>query len=169
MLGSALRRINVLDQQTGGMRIAGSMLLLLLVALVSLQATPLIMTKAQGLLTEREPVVPVHMQAPPQAGVPAPGYKEYLARARDALNKLRYTKPDQDNAYYFYQQALREAPGNQEALQGIARIAEIQADLVEWALGLHEYGKAHEYLETGLRIDPDNKRLQNLAADRMLK
>ena len=89
---------------------------------------------------------------------------EYLARAREALRKLRYTKPHNDNAYYYYKLVLDESPGNEQALQGIAEIAEIHADLVEWALGLHEYGKAREYLATGMKIDPQNERLLELAA-----
>jgi hypothetical protein len=94
---------------------------------------------------------------------------EYLARAREALKKLRYTKPHNDNAYYYYQLVLDESPGNEQALQGIAEIAEIHADLVEWALGLHEYSKAREYLATGMNIDPRNQRLAELAANDMLK
>jgi hypothetical protein len=40
---------------------------------------------------------------------------------------------------------------------------------VEWALGLREYGKAREYLVTGMKIDPQNKRLLELAANDALK
>jgi tetratricopeptide (TPR) repeat protein len=98
-----------------------------------------------------------------------PEHTGYLTLARDALRKLRYTKPEHDNAYYYYRMALKESPGNEQALQGIAEIAEIQADLVEWALGLHEYDKAREYLATGMKIDPHNQRLVELAANDMLR
>ena len=166
MLGNAFRKAS---NDTGGLRIAGAMAILLLVALVSLQASPMITAKARQLLASTDPVTPVHMNTllPPDS---APlRHTEYLARARDALKKLRYTKPDHDNAYYYYQLVLDESPGNEQAQQGIAEIAEIHADLVEWALGLHEYSKAREYLETGMNIDPHNQRLAELAANDMLR
>ena len=166
MLGNAFR--NARDV-SGGLRVAGAMAILLLVALVSLQATPMITAKARQLLASTDPVVPVHMNTlQPQDSAPL-RHIEYLARAREALKKLRYTKPHNDNAYYYYQLVLDESPGNEQALQGIAEIAEIHADLVEWALGLHEYSKAREYLATGMNIDPRNQRLAELAANDMLK
>jgi tRNA A-37 threonylcarbamoyl transferase component Bud32 len=166
MLGNAFR--NARDV-SGGLRVAGAMAILLLVALVSLQATPMITAKARQLLASTDPVVPVHMNTlQPQDSAPL-RHIEYLARAREALKKLRYTKPYHDNAYYYYQLVLDESPGNEQALQGIAEIAEIHADLVEWALGLHEYSKAREYLATGMNIDPRNQRLAELAANDMLK
>jgi serine/threonine-protein kinase PpkA len=166
MLGNAFR--NARDV-SGGLRVAGAMAILLLVALVSLQATPMITAKARQLLASTDPVVPVHMNTlQPQDSAPL-RHIEYLARAREALKKLRYTKPYHDNAYYYYQLVLNESPGNEQALQGIAEIAEIHADLVEWALGLHEYSKAREYLATGMNIDPRNQRLAELAANDMLK
>jgi hypothetical protein len=165
-LGNAFRNAR---NVSGGLRVAGAMAILLLVALVSLQATPMITAKARQLLASTDPVVPVHMNTlQPQDSAPL-RHIEYLARAREALKKLRYTKPYHDNAYYYYQLVLDESPGNEQALQGIAEIAEIHADLVEWALGLHEYSKAREYLATGMNIDPRNQRLAELAANDMLK
>jgi hypothetical protein len=166
-LGNALRQVTGPD--SGGIRVAGVLFILLLIALVSLQATPTITLKAQQLLASADPVVPVHMNTIPAHDVAPARHAEYLERARQALKKLRYTKPAQDNAYYYYQLVLAESPGNEQALQGIAEIAEIHADLVEWALGLREYGKAREYLVTGMKIDPQNKRLLELAANDALK
>jgi len=171
LLGSTFRRISSLTHDSGGMRVAGLMAGLLLVALISLKATPAIMAKAQQVLAGKNQEIPMQMQAV-QSGYTPPareGYSRHLALAKQALGKLRYTKPENDNAYYYYQLALNESPDNEEALQGIARIAEIHADLVEWALGLHEYEKAREYLETGLKIDPYNARLTELAANEMIR
>jgi len=166
-LGNAFRQMTGND--SSGIRVAGAMVILLLIALVSLQATPTITLKAQQLLASADPVVPVHMNTIPAHDVAPARHAEYLERASQALKKLRYTKPAQDNAYYYYQLVLAESPGNEQALQGIAEIAEIHADLVEWALGLREYGKAREYLVTGMKIDPQNKRLLELAANDALK
>jgi serine/threonine-protein kinase PpkA len=169
MLGNALRKVGAMSGDSGGLRIAGAMVILLIVALVSLQAAPVITAKTQQFLASRDPVTPVHMKTLQPQNAAQTSRMVYLARAREALRKLRYTKPERDNAYYYYRLALADSPGNEEALQGIAEIAEIHADLVEWALGLHEYGKAREYLETGMRIDPKNPRLVELAANDMLK
>ena len=166
-LGNAFRQVAGTD--SSGIRVAGAMVILLLIALVSLQATPTITLKAQQLLASTDPVVPVHMNTIPAQDMAPARHSEYLDRARQALRKLRYTKPAHDNAYYYYQLVLAESPGNEQALQGIAEIAEIHADLVEWALGLREYGKAREYLVTGMKIDPHNKRLLELAANDALK
>jgi serine/threonine-protein kinase PpkA len=166
-LGNAFRQVAGTD--SSGIRVAGAMVILLLIALVSLQATPTITLKAQQLLASTDPVVPVHMNTIPAQDMAPARHSEYLERARQALRKLRYTKPAHDNAYYYYQLVLAESPGNEQALQGIAEIAEIHADLVEWALGLREYGKAREYLVTGMKIDPQNKRLLELAANDALK
>ena len=166
-LGNAFRQITGHD--SSGIRVAGAMLMLLLIALVALQATPTITLKAQQLLANADPVVPVQMNTIPSQDIAPARHSEYLERASQALKKLRYTKPAYDNAYYYYQLALDESPGNEQALQGIAEIAEIHADLVEWALGLREYGKAREYLDTGMKIDPQNKRLLELAANDALK
>ncbi|HYQ73118.1 MAG TPA: serine/threonine-protein kinase [Gammaproteobacteria bacterium] len=169
MLGNAFRKVGELREDTGGMRVVGTMAILLLVAVVALQTTPFLTTKAQQLLAASNPVVPVHVTGPDAQGSSPSRHLEYLSMAREALKKLRYTKPEHDNAYYYYQLALKDSPGNEQALQGIAEIAEIQADLVEWALGLHEYGKAREYLATGMRIDPHNQRLVELAANDKLR
>jgi tetratricopeptide (TPR) repeat protein len=78
------------------------------------------------------------------------------------MEKLHYTEPAHDNAYYYYQMVLKKDPGNEEALRGVARIAEIYADLVVWARDMLEYRKAEEYLRIGLKVDPNNSRLVEL-------
>lgn len=90
-------------------------------------------------------------------------YEEYLSKASIARQKLRFAVPANDSAYYYYQLILKEDPHHEQALKGVAEIAEIYADLVEWAVGMLEYRKAKEYLNTGLKVDPDNKRLLELA------
>jgi serine/threonine-protein kinase PpkA len=169
LLGDLFRKAGHLQEDAGGLRVTLAMAVLLLVAVVALQATPMITTRAQQLLAGSSAVIPVHTNNPQPRDASPSRHTEYLSLARDALRKLRYTKPENDNAYYYYQLALKDSPGNEQALQGIAEIAEIQADLVEWALGLHEYSKAREYLATGMKIDPDNPRLIELAANDKLK
>jgi serine/threonine-protein kinase PpkA len=87
-------------------------------------------------------------------------HDEYLSKAEIARKKLRFAKPDDDSAYYYYTLILRENPQHKAALKGVEEIADIYADLVEWALEMHQEEKAREYLDTGLSVDPDNERLQ---------
>ncbi len=86
-------------------------------------------------------------------------FDEYLMKARQAQRKLRFASPENDNAYYYYQMILKEDPEHEEALQGVAEIGEVYADLVDWALGMLEHRKAREYLHTGLTVDSSNERL----------
>mgnify|MGYP001822958570 FL=1 len=90
-------------------------------------------------------------------------HAHYLAQAEQARKKLRFATPANDSAYYYYQLILREDPTHPAALQGVTEIAEIYADLVDWALGLDQMEKARDYLDTGLAVDPDNERLQQHA------
>ena len=83
-------------------------------------------------------------------------------KARQARGLLRFATPEKDNAYYYYRKILEEEPDHPEALQGVAEIAEIYADLVEWALDKGSYRKAREYVDTGLEVNPANKRLLKL-------
>ena len=87
-------------------------------------------------------------------------HDEYLSKAEVARKKLRFATPVDDSAYYYYQLILKDDPQHEAALKGVAEIAEIYADLVDWALEMHQAEKAREYLDTGLSVDPDNARLR---------
>ena len=90
-------------------------------------------------------------------------HDQYLLKAKVARQKLRFATPENDSAYYYYQLVLDEDPHNEEALKGVEEIGEIYADLVEWALSILQHEKARDYLDTGLKVDPANKRLQEYA------
>ena len=96
---------------------------------------------------------------------PSSKHDEYLSKAEVARKKLRFATPENDSAYYYYTLILRENPQHKAALKGVEEIAEIYADLVEWALEMHQEEKAREYLDTGLTVDPDNERLQKYSLD----
>jgi tRNA A-37 threonylcarbamoyl transferase component Bud32/tetratricopeptide (TPR) repeat protein len=162
----AFRKINALLLDENLFRFAGAMLILVVTALVFLKTMPLMVAAVERKVTGTVPsaVVAVSRQKPaqPREQKPPPEYEQYLERAREAIEKLHYTEPERDNAYYYYQMILKQDPGNEEALQGVAHIADIYADLVVWARGMLEYKKADEYLRTGLNVDPDNRRLLEL-------
>jgi hypothetical protein len=150
------------DQQL--LRFAGAMTLLLGVALVFVKTMPLLAAAVDRLFAYKPATASINRQEPAQEPREIPGapYERYLTRAREAMEKLHYTEPASDNAYYYYQVVLQMDPGNEEALKGVARIADIYADLVVWARDMFEYGKAEEYLRIGLKVDPENSRLLEL-------
>jgi len=160
----AFRKINSLLFDEHILRFAGAMTILLAIAVVFIKTMPLMATAVDRMFGDKPAAVTISRQAPAQTPlqVAAPPYKRYLARAREAMQKLHYTEPARDNAYYYYQLVLKLDPGNEEAMEGVAKVADIYADLVVWARDMFEYGKAEEYLRIGLKVDPDNSRLLEL-------
>jgi len=86
----------------------------------------------------------------------------FLSHGAAALEEYRLSTPKNDNAYYYYQRALDLSPDNKQAHEGITRIANAYANLVESKLDQFEYEAAKKYLNRGLTIQPDNERLQAL-------
>jgi serine/threonine protein kinase len=161
----AFRKFNALLLDESTLRFAGAMTILLAIAVVFLKTMPLMVSAFDRLLSDTSPAaVTMNKQAsaqhPQEESVPQ--VEQYLARARESMEKLHYTEPERDNAYYYYQMILKKDPGNEEALKGVARIADTYADLVVWARDILEYRKAEEYLHIGLRVDPHNSRLLEL-------
>jgi tRNA A-37 threonylcarbamoyl transferase component Bud32/tetratricopeptide (TPR) repeat protein len=160
----AFKRFNALLFDESTLRFAGAMTILLAIALVFIKTMPLMAAAVDRLFTETPAAVTVPRRNPvqhPQEEA-APQYEQYLARARESMEKLHYTEPESDNAYYYYQMILKKDPGNEEALKGVEKIADIYADLVVWARDMIEYRKAEEYLNIGLKVDPQNSRLLEL-------
>ncbi len=89
--------------------------------------------------------------------------------ARRSLADNRLTSPPEDNAYYYFNRLLEVEPGNPEALQGIARVAGAYADMAEQAVRQKDYPRAEQYVDRGLQVDPDNKRLQVLRSNIQLR
>jgi len=87
---------------------------------------------------------------------------QLLSQAATALKEHRLTKPKNNNAYYYYQKILELHPEHKQALEGITRIADAYGDLAESKLDKFNYVAAKEYLNRGLKIQPDNARLQEL-------
>jgi serine/threonine protein kinase len=159
----AFRKFNAILLDENTLRFAGAMTILLALALVFIKTMPLMVSTFDRMLSDTPPVA-VNKQAPAQHLQEefAPQVEQYFALARQSMEKLHYTEPERDNAYYYYQMILKKDPGNEEALKGVARIADTYADLVVWARDILEYRKAEEYLHIGLRVDPHNSRLLEL-------
>jgi serine/threonine protein kinase len=168
----AFRKFNahMFDEST--LRFAGAMTILLAIALVFLKTMPLMVSAFDRMLSGTpSTVVTINKQKSAQRHQKesAPQVEQYLAQARQSMEKLRYTEPKRDNAYYFYQMILKNDPDNEEALKGVARIADTYADLVVWARDMLEFRKADEYLRIGLMVDPHNSRLLDLQKSSVYK
>lgn len=87
---------------------------------------------------------------------------QMLSQAATALKEYRLTRPENNNAYYYYQRVLKLHPKHKQALEGIARIADAYADLAERKLDQFKYVAAKKYLIQGLSVQPDNARLKEL-------
>lgn len=88
--------------------------------------------------------------------------KELLSQANSALEAYRLTVPVNNNAYDYYQQVLELHPEHEEAIKGIDRVVNAYADLAEGEIADFNYDEAKKYVRRGLRIQPDNPRLQKL-------
>ena len=87
---------------------------------------------------------------------------QLLSQGATAFKERRLTKPKNNNAYYYYQQILELHPKHKQALKGITRIADAYGDLAESRLDKFNYVAAKQYVHQGLKIQPDNARLQEL-------
>jgi Protein kinase domain len=158
----AFRRINAIFLDENTLRFAGAMTILLAIALGFFKTVPMIVDTVEKMLTSTPAAVARQQPAASSRDEVAPQYEHYLALAGDELEKLHYTEPEGDNAYYYYRLILKKDPKNEEALKGVAHIADIYADLVVWAREMLEDKKAEEYLRIGLKVDPQNRRLLDL-------
>ena len=159
----AMRSINTLILDNSRMLLAGTLTVLLLIALgfggINTAYIAQAIQSVTGTVSGTGPEPATRVTAPQVTPEVAAKHERYLQQARQARQKLRFATPENDSAYHYYRMILEEDPSNEKALQGVAEIAEIYADLVEWALGMLEYGKARDYLATGLSVNPENERL----------
>jgi len=159
---SVLARSNMTLTNNSIVFIVGALVVTFFIAMGFLNIMASVVTKPATVATQTHTTAPTTGNTAKPAASPNPEHKEYLLKAKHARGLLRFATPENDNAYYYYQKILEEDPDHPEALHGVAEIAEIYADLVEWALNKGAVSKAREYVYTGLEVNPDNKRLLKL-------
>lgn len=91
--------------------------------------------------------------------------EEYLVKANLALKESRLLLPKTNSAYYYYQRILDIQPDHPAAPNGFKKIANAYADLAEAELNRFNYAQANRYIQKGLKVQPDNRRLLKLAHD----
>ena len=85
-----------------------------------------------------------------------------LAQLR--LASLQLTSPAEDNALFYFQQALALTPDNQQALNGLQQIAELYIEQANAAYASREFAKALESIQLGLQAQPENPQLLKMAS-----
>lgn len=93
------------------------------------------------------------------------GYiKEQLSKAEAAYWKLQLTTPPDNNAYRYYQNVLQVEPDNVAATVGLQRITDKYISLAKQSLAARNSGKARNYLNKALQVDPASSRAKALLA-----
>lgn len=87
-----------------------------------------------------------------------------LALAEQRLADDNLVQPEQDNAVFYYQQVLSLAPGNEQALAGLEKVAQRFVEHSEEAYRQREFALALEYIDVGLQVAPTNPTLLELRA-----
>jgi TonB family protein len=82
-----------------------------------------------------------------------------LALAQGAFDAGRYTTPVDDNAIYYYERALKQAPNNSVAIAGVERTVERVIEQAEQALIDERIDAAAEAIATIRTLQPSSKRL----------
>jgi len=115
--------------------------------------------------------VPVAEEAAPAAAEeemppPAPdSTAALLAEAEVHLDAYRLTRPAGRNAYDIYREILKRDPGNAQAREGIARVAERYERLARLSRSRGETQKAQRYVAAGLKVSADQPGLLALQAE----
>lgn len=95
----------------------------------------------------------------PAQASPSDELQDLLAAGQLALDEHRLLMPPNDSAYHYFQGALRLAPGNPEATQGIEQIVQRYITLSTRMLEEQNDLMARRFINRGLRIEPDNAAL----------
>lgn len=85
--------------------------------------------------------------------------KQNLISADASIKAYKLTTPANDNAMFYYQQALLLDPDNPIANKGKYKVADVYADLVEANLNAFDYSTAKINVNKGLATYPSSPRL----------
>jgi protein TonB len=89
---------------------------------------------------------------------------QLLESAQQAMRERRYIDPAAGSAIALYHEVLLYDPGNEEAHQGMQRLAEILFSRVQSALDERKFDLALQSLETARSIDPGDRRIAAIDA-----
>lgn len=88
-----------------------------------------------------------------------------LARAEQSIADQRLLQPEGDNAVYHYRQVLDWAPGNEQALAGLQRVALLYRDHANAAYRRGNFPGALAMIDSGLQVEPQSAELLKMRSE----
>ena len=82
-----------------------------------------------------------------------------LEKAESRLKADKLSSPPLDNAIYYFRLILKLEPSSPVAKQGVKRVVARYIELVRQAHARKRYGSAHKLIDSGLKVEPNNKTL----------
>ncbi len=82
-----------------------------------------------------------------------------LARAEQSLGEQRLLQPEDGSAVYYYRQILEWAPGHEQAVAGLQRVAMLYRDLANAAYRKGNFPGALAMIDNGLQVEPQHPQL----------
>jgi len=84
---------------------------------------------------------------------------ELIDKASRAVTLDRLTSPEQDNAFFYYQELLKIDSQNGVAINGINKIVDRYLDMVDRAIEKNQIVKANHFLEKASWVNPQDGRI----------
>jgi tetratricopeptide (TPR) repeat protein len=81
------------------------------------------------------------------------------------LSNIQLLSPVEDNAVFYFQQALGLDPDNQQAQDGLAKVADVYIDQANAAYVNRKFAQALESIQLGLQVQPENVQLLKLRSE----
>ncbi|SDH57535.1 protein kinase [Nitrosomonas sp. Nm132] len=91
--------------------------------------------------------------------------KSHLAAAEKAMRAARFTTPQRDSAFKYYQMVLAIDPGNADALSGLQRIVDRYVQFIAKASIEGRLDEARLYLQRAESVLPDDPKLHRIRAE----
>ena len=108
---------------------------------------------------------PPKLKAPSNTNVSQQQLNAWLKQAQGHLDAYRLTSPKGNNALELYQRVLSINPDNQDAQNGVNRIADQYMELAVKAMNEGRVSKARTYVKRGLEVVKDHEDLLALKKD----
>jgi len=81
---------------------------------------------------------------------------QHLKNAAQAMKQKRFTTPDENNAFYYYDKVLSLDENNENALAGIKKLAEEYLSLANKQFKKKAYESSLRFIDKGLYVEPEN-------------
>ncbi len=143
--------------------IGTSIIIFLVLVIASISALTFFKKDPQPVTPPPKEVIekpPIETQ-PPVLACEQPSTKKLLRDAHNHMENDRIIYPDGNNALEKYQQVLKLCPTNQEAKNGLAKIAEFYKNKAKSSLIIGHVERCKRHIDNALRAVPNDKNLKD--------